>query len=128
MQVSTTIQQAVPPAVNAPESSLTSERIISLGLAFWGSKALLSAVELGVFTELAGRPLTCEELVRRLELDGRGWQDFLDALVSLGMLEREDGAYKNTAETALFLDAPSPPTSAGCSRWPTLASTRFGDR
>jgi hypothetical protein len=104
----TTIQQAVPPAVNEPESSLTPERILSLGLAFWGSKALLSAVELGVFTELAGGPLAGEELASRLDLDGRSWRDFLDALVALGMLEREDGAYTNTAETALFLDRSKP--------------------
>ena len=31
----------------------TPEKIMQLGWAFWGSKALLSAVELGLFTELA---------------------------------------------------------------------------
>jgi hypothetical protein len=34
----------------------TPEHILQLGLAFWGSKTLLSAVELGLFTELASGP------------------------------------------------------------------------
>jgi hypothetical protein len=106
--MSTSIQQADPPAANEPESSLTPEGILALGLGFWGSKALLSAVELGIFSELAGGPLAGEELAARVGLDGRSWRDFLDALVALGMLDREDGTYTNTAETALFLDRSKP--------------------
>ena len=34
--------------------------ILQLGLAFWGSKTLLSAVELGLFSELAHGPRTAE--------------------------------------------------------------------
>ena len=34
---------------------LSPERILQTGLAFWNSKTLLSAIELGVFTELADR-------------------------------------------------------------------------
>jgi hypothetical protein len=35
----------------------TPEGIVQLGLGFWGSKALLSAVEIGLFTGLAEGPL-----------------------------------------------------------------------
>ena len=35
----------------------TPEGILQLGLGFWGSKTLLSAVELGVFAELGKGPL-----------------------------------------------------------------------
>ncbi|BAZ10457.1 O-methyltransferase family 2 [Calothrix sp. NIES-4071] len=31
----------------------TPEKILELGFGFWGSKTLLTAVELGLFTELA---------------------------------------------------------------------------
>jgi hypothetical protein len=31
----------------------TPEKIMQLGLGFWGSKPLLSAIELGIFTELS---------------------------------------------------------------------------
>jgi hypothetical protein len=86
----------------------TPDAIMQLGLGFWGSKALLSAVELGLFTELAGGPLDGEELRGRLGLHERSAQDFFDALVALGMLERQDGRYSNTPATDLFLDRAKP--------------------
>jgi precorrin-6B methylase 2 len=81
---------------------------MKLGFGFWGAKALLSAVELGVFTELARGPLDASALAGRFSLHQRGVRDFLDALVALGMLERENGHYSNTAESDLFLDRAKP--------------------
>ncbi|MBI3507532.1 MAG: methyltransferase [Proteobacteria bacterium] len=86
----------------------TPDRILQLGMAFWGSKCLLSAVELGVFTELAKNPLDLEALRRRFGLHERSARDFFDALVSLGMLERKGAVYSNTPETAIFLDKDKP--------------------
>ena len=83
-------------------------RIMQLGLGFWGSKTLLSAIELGVFTELGEVPCDAEELAGRLGLHPRSARDFLDALVALAMLTREDGVYANTVETDLFLDRRKP--------------------
>jgi SAM-dependent methyltransferase len=81
---------------------------MELGLGFWGSKTLLSAVELGLFTELAAGPLEGDELAARLGLHPRSARDFLDALAALGMLERVDGRYANTVETGTFLDRAKP--------------------
>jgi hypothetical protein len=64
---------------------------------------LLSAIEVGLFTALADGPLSARDLAERLGLHPRGARDFFDALVALGMLEREGGLYRNTAETNLFL-------------------------
>src|SRR3954466_14793905 len=86
------------------DEHITPEGILQLGLAFWGSKTLLSAVELGLFTELARGGLTEAELGDRLALHTRGRRDFLDALVALGMLERDDDRYRNTSESDAFLD------------------------
>src|SRR5215469_206560 len=87
----------------------TPDAIMQLGLAFWGSKALLSAVELDLFTTLAHGPLTAETLTAKLGLQQRGTTDWLDALVSLGMLRRcADGEYANTPATGLFLDRAKP--------------------
>jgi hypothetical protein len=83
--------------------TVTPEKIMQLGLGFWGSKTLLSAIELGLFTELTAGHLSAKELTERLGLHGRSARDFFDALVSLGMLEREGDLYRNTAETDLFL-------------------------
>lgn len=88
--------------------TLTPEKIMQLGMAFWGSKTLLSAVELEVFTALAEKPLDAEALQERLGLHRRGARDFFDALVSLGMIDRQEGIYKNTPETDLFLDKAKP--------------------
>ena len=41
---------------------LTPEKILQTGLAFWASKTLLSAVEMGLFTELSGGPESCDRL------------------------------------------------------------------
>jgi SAM-dependent methyltransferase len=88
---------------------LTPEKILQLGLGFWGSKTLLSAIEIGLFTELAKQSLKAGEVRDRLKLHPRGALDFLDALVALGMLNRDaDGKYSNTPETDLFLDRAKP--------------------
>ena len=87
---------------------VTSERILQLGLEFWGSKTLLSAVELGLFTELAKGPLDANVLAKRLTLHQRSARDFFDALVALGMLRRTGTRYANTPETSLFLDRGKP--------------------
>jgi len=86
----------------------TPEQIMNLGMAFWGSKTLLSAVEIGLFTELAKEPLDLDTLSERLMLHPRSARDFLDALVALGMLERNGERYSNTPETDLFLDRAKP--------------------
>jgi hypothetical protein len=87
---------------------LNPDRIMQVGMAFWGSKALLSAVEIGLFTELAKQPLDAEGLRLRLRLHPRSARDFFDALVALGVLQRENGRYANTTETNLFLDQAKP--------------------
>ena len=86
------------------EHGLTADRIMQLGLGFWGSKTFLSAVELGLFTELAKGPRDCESLRTQLGLHSRSARDFFDALVSLGMLQRNNDEYANTSESDLFLD------------------------
>lgn len=87
---------------------ITPDHIFQLGFAYWGSKTLLSAVELGLFTALAKEPLDGETLRQRLGLHPRSASDFFDALVALGLLERRDGRYANTPETNLFLDRAKP--------------------
>ena len=86
----------------------TPEHIMHLGTAFWGSKTLLSAVELEVFTVLAAGPMDASTLRTQLGLHERSALDFFDALVALGMLERQDGLYSNTPETDLYLDKAKP--------------------
>lgn len=87
---------------------LNPEKILQTGMAFWASKTLLSAVEMGVFTELAHGPESFDSLSGRLGLHPRSARDFLDALVALGFLVRNVDVYANTPETGLFLDRRKP--------------------
>ena len=86
----------------------TPEQILQVGLGFWASKTLLSAVELELFTELAKHPLPLAELQARLGLHPRSARDFFDALVSMGFLEREGQTYRNAPATDLYLDKRKP--------------------
>ncbi|MCZ6688154.1 MAG: methyltransferase [Planctomycetota bacterium] len=87
-------------------------KIMQVGFGFWSSKVLLIAVKDGVFSELGSGEMTGEQIGKALELHPRGIYDFLDSLVALGFLDREgngaEGRYRNTPETALFLDKNSP--------------------
>ncbi len=91
--------------------------IMEIASGYWRSKVLLSAVGLGLFTALATTPLARSEIQDAFGLAPRPAADFLDALVSMGLLAREgdgDGArYANTPETARFLDRRSPAYMGG---------------
>ncbi|BCQ23187.1 methyltransferase [Caballeronia sp. NK8] len=84
------------------------ERLLQMGMAFWASKAMLSAVELGVFTQLATGPQPAEDLTRALGLHPRAALDFLDTLVALGLLTRDGGRYANAGDADIFLDRNKP--------------------
>jgi precorrin-6B methylase 2 len=90
------------------QSPVTPDRIMQTAVAFWSSKTLLSAIEMGVFTELAHGPQEFESLSGRLGLHPRSARDFLDALVALGFLSRSGSTYSNTPDTDLFLDRRKP--------------------
>jgi hypothetical protein len=86
--------------------------IMQVGMGFWASKTLLSAVELELFTMLGSDGMTGSEIAERLQLSPRAIPDFPDALVALQVLDREgDGSaavYRNLPSTAVFLDKGSP--------------------
>ena len=87
---------------------LNPDKILQTGFAFWGARTLLSAVEMGLFTELAKGSESFDRLSGRLGLHPRSARDFLDALVALGFLERKADVYSNTPETDHFLDRNKP--------------------
>jgi hypothetical protein len=86
----------------------TPDSILQVGLGFWPSKILLSAVEMELFTDLTKGPQSLESIRGRHGLHPRSARDFLDALVALGFLLRADGEYSNTPATDAFLDKHKP--------------------
>jgi hypothetical protein len=94
---------AEPPssAARTPSAnSLGAQRpgMLERGLNFWGAKAMLSGVELGVFSALSEGPLSRAELSSKTGLHARGAADFLDALTALGLLDRSGDVYALTPE------------------------------
>jgi O-methyltransferase domain/Dimerisation domain len=130
----TSVQSRERNGMNAPSPT----QILQTGMGFWASKTLLSAVEMEVFTELAKGPEDAERLSGRLGLHPRASRDFLDALVALGFLTRENGNYANTPSTDLFLDKHKPSYIGGIlemankrlySHWAKLTTAlRTGER
>jgi 3-hydroxy-5-methyl-1-naphthoate 3-O-methyltransferase len=55
---------------------------------FWVSKSLMTAVELEVFTKLAGKSVNMQQLQKILEMENRPAKVFSTALVSLGLLSK----------------------------------------
>src|SRR5437899_1647677 len=108
MAATTNDRDALPEGGTPLDPSL----IMQVGSGFWPSKTLLSAVELGLFTALGSDALTGQEIAKHHDLRSRAVYDFLDGLVALRLLDRdgrgEDARYRNTPETAFFLDATSP--------------------
>ena len=105
-----------------PRKELSSEKILSLASGFMASKVLLSAIELGLFTQLAKGPLDAEALSEHLKLHRRSARDFFDTLVSLGMLQRRGERYSNTPEADFFLDRGKPSYIGG---WPEMFNERL---
>jgi len=93
-----------PRRAHASRRALSPARLLQLGLGFWGPRALLSAVELGVFSVLAKGSLDESQLRERLKLHQRSARDFLDALVALGLLQRKVGRYSNAPDADAYLD------------------------
>lgn len=95
--------------VQAP-GTLSPFKIMQVGMGFWASKVLLTAVKFKLFTLLSPQSLSAKEIKQQLNLNcsERHVYDWLDALVSLGLLERkgllEEALYSNAEDTDFFLD------------------------
>ncbi|TPQ20073.1 methyltransferase domain-containing protein [Streptomyces sporangiiformans] len=71
---------------------------------YWKTKVFVSAMQLGVFTQLTEGPADSTTLADRLGLSERTAPDFLDCLVAMGLLRRDAGVYTNTEESAQYFD------------------------
>lgn len=89
-------------------------KIMQIGMGYWASQALLTAVDFSLFTLLAGQSKKKKEIKESLQFQttDRHVFDWLDVLVSLGLLKREglleDALYSDTLDTETFLDEKKP--------------------
>lgn len=101
----------------ANENQINPSKIMQIGMGFWASKTLLTAVNMGLFTHLANGGLSGKEIQNKLVLNKRSLFDFLDSLVALGFLNRtglkEHAIYSNSDDSDLFLDKTKPSYMGG---------------
>ena len=94
------------------EKQVTPSKVMQIGMGFWASKTLLTAVNMELFTHLAKGELSGQDIKTKLSIHERGLYDFLDTLVALGFLKRsglkETALYSNAEDTNLFLDKNKP--------------------
>ncbi len=85
----------------------TAESILDQARAFMGSRILLTAGELDLFTTLSRQPATATEVAASLGGDERAVRTILDAVTALGYLEKSDGVYRCAEGIAELLSADS---------------------
>lgn len=92
-------------AVSTQEKELPSAGpLMALSSGFWSFKVLAAAHELGLFTHLAGGAgTTAEELAKTLNLHPRPAGMLLTGCAALGLLEKREGRYRNTALSEAYL-------------------------
>jgi ubiquinone/menaquinone biosynthesis C-methylase UbiE len=79
------------------------ESIQHIARGFSRARILLTAVELDVFTLLAKEPLSVDESVKMLGSDLRATTIFLDALVAMDLLVKEDDRYGTSSQVVHLL-------------------------
>jgi (2Fe-2S) ferredoxin/predicted O-methyltransferase YrrM len=75
--------------------------------AFQESRAILTALELDVFTAV-GDEGSAEAVAGRIGTDARATEMLLNAATSMGLLVKQDGTFRNTPATARYFVATSP--------------------
>ncbi|MBM3945983.1 MAG: methyltransferase domain-containing protein [SAR202 cluster bacterium] len=84
------------------------DRIRQMMSGFWVSRTLFSGVELGLFNELARGRASAEVLAYRLKLNPRALERLMNALVSLGLMQKQGNRFANTPESQAYLVEGSP--------------------
>lgn len=86
------------------DGAITPKPILEMANAFWQSKALTVAVELGLFTKMTGKTVTVQEVSSMLGINSRPAQMLTTACTALGLLEKENkNLFKNTPLSETFL-------------------------
>ncbi len=85
---------------------LSFDELLERARSFQESRLLLTAIELDVF-EAVGGGAAADEVARRIGADARATEMLLNALVAVGALEKNAGAFRNTPATAGHLTGPA---------------------
>ncbi|MGH9416282.1 MAG: class I SAM-dependent methyltransferase [Terriglobales bacterium] len=98
----------MPPEATNPAANVSPARIFDVLNGFQRTAALTTAIDLDVFSLIATGANTTASLAQRSQSSERGIRILCDALVVLELLEKDDGRYRLTPESSLFLNRQSP--------------------
>ncbi len=84
------------------------EPVLRLARGYWEARVILSAAELRLFDYLEERPRSAADLASAAQIDARGAEIVLHALTGLGLLEKHEGLFRNTASTSAYFVSTSP--------------------
>ena len=84
-------------------TDVTPDPIMRIAMGFMAAKHLFIANEIGIFERVAGAPANLDELAAHCGIPRRTLRICADAMVCLGLLERQGERYRNSAAAAAFL-------------------------
>ncbi|MHC4267281.1 MAG: methyltransferase [Planctomycetota bacterium] len=74
-----------------------------LSYAYWKAQVLFVAVKMDLFTLIKDTGKSCKYVTKKLRIDFRATEMMLNALVSLGLMSKIKGIYKNSAISNRYL-------------------------
>jgi len=95
------------------QPDLAPAAIRDIAMGFQRSRVLLTAVELKIWSAIGDARVASVALAGRLGSDARATDRLLNALVAMGLLEKSDGLFANTAASRRYLDEASANFLAG---------------
>lgn len=90
------------------QAKWSQEALLGMGRAFMESRVLLTGAELDLFTLVAAKPLSAEQIAGRIGADLRALTIVLDALAAMGLLVKQNDTYQTEPSAARMLSADSP--------------------
>jgi hypothetical protein len=85
------------------EHKVSPAPILQMATGYWASSILLTANRLGLFSSISGGVTVITAIAENLGLATYPLEGFLNALVSLGYLEKHGDSYSNTPISEAFL-------------------------
>jgi len=90
------------------QPGLTPDLILRLATSFMATRYLMAAVDVGMFEALGDTVLDLDALAARVAVPGRTARICTDAMVALGLLERDGLLYRNGPAADAFLSGRGP--------------------
>ncbi len=102
---------------NQPEGPLTPALVFDMLQAHQRTAALKAAIDLDLFTAIGNGPGDVASIARHSRASERGIRILCDFLTINGVLVKEDGRYRHSPMSALFLDPRSPASLASIAQF-----------